>query len=165
MQPGRVTMAATAIAAGPTIAAAAGGAQRRTLIAFSSNRSGDSEIYVMRPDGTGGSGRLGIRIRIRAAIQGSHAFQTDKALGQKAIEAFTDTHDPDQLEETYAYFKDQFSKTGFPSMEGIQQNLDVAADTVPQAKTATPAQFVDTTIVEKIKASGFLRQLWGTDTP
>jgi NitT/TauT family transport system substrate-binding protein len=102
---------------------------------------------------------------IRAAIQGSHAFQTDKALGQKAIETFTDTHDPDQLEETYAYFKDQFSKTGFPSMEGIQQNLDVAADTVPQAKTATPAQFVDTTIVEKIKASGFLRQLWGTDPP
>jgi ABC-type nitrate/sulfonate/bicarbonate transport system substrate-binding protein len=100
---------------------------------------------------------------IRAAIQGSHAFQTDKALGQKAIETFTDTHDPDQLEETYAYFKDQFSKTGFPSMEGIQQNLDVAADTAPQAKTATPAQFVDTTIVEKIKASGFLRQLWGSD--
>jgi hypothetical protein len=86
-------------------------------------------------------------------------------LGQKAIETFTDTHDPDQLEETYAYFKDQFSKSGFPSMEGIQQNLDVAADTVPQAKTATPAQFVDTTIVEKIKASGFLRQLWGTDPP
>jgi NitT/TauT family transport system substrate-binding protein len=102
---------------------------------------------------------------VRAAIQGSHAFQTDKALGEKAIETFTDTHDQDQLEETYTYFKDQFSKTGFPSMEGIQQNLEVAADTVPQAKTATPAQFVDTTIVEKIKASGLIRQLWGTDTP
>ena len=102
---------------------------------------------------------------VRAAIQGSHAFQTDKALGEKAIEAFTDTHDPDQLEETYTYFRDQFSKTGFPSMEGIQQNLDVAAETVPQAKTATPAQFVDTTIVEQIKASGLIRQLWGTDTP
>jgi NitT/TauT family transport system substrate-binding protein len=100
---------------------------------------------------------------VRAAIQGSHAFQTDKALGEKAIEAFTDTHDADQLDETYAYFKDQLSKTGFPSMEGIQQNLDVAAENVPQAKTATPAQFVDTTIVEKIKASGFLRQLWGSD--
>ena len=100
---------------------------------------------------------------VRAAIQGSHAFQTDKALGEKAIEAFTDTHDADQLDETYAYFKDQLSKTGFPSMEGIQQNLDVAAENVPQAKTSAPAQFVDTTIVEKIKASGFLRQLWGSD--
>jgi NitT/TauT family transport system substrate-binding protein len=102
---------------------------------------------------------------VRAAIQGSHAFQTDKVLGQKAIEVFTDTHDADQLEETYNYFKDQLSKTGFPSMQGIQQNLDVAAENLPQAKTASPAQFVDTTIVEKIKASGLLRQLWGTDPP
>jgi NitT/TauT family transport system substrate-binding protein len=102
---------------------------------------------------------------VRAAIEGSHTFQTDKAQGEKAIEAFTDTHDTDQLEETYNYFKDQFSKTGFPSLEGIQQNLEVAAENIPQAKSATPAQFVDTTIVEKIKASGLIRQLWGSDSP
>ena len=50
-------------------------------------------------------------------------------------------------------------------MEGIQQTLNIAADSVPQAKTATPSQFVDTTVVEKLKSSGLLRQLWGSDTP
>jgi len=100
---------------------------------------------------------------IRASLEGSHAFQTDKALGEKAIETFTDTHDVDQLEETYAYVKDQFSKTGTPSIEGIQKSLEIAADNIPEAKTATPAQFVDTTVLDKIKASGFLRDLWGSD--
>ena len=102
---------------------------------------------------------------VRAAIEGSHAFQTDRALGENAIAAFTDTHDTDQLDETYNYFKDQFSKTGMPSLEGIQQTLDVAAETIPRARNATPSQFVDTSVVDKIKASGLIRQLWGSDTP
>ncbi len=102
---------------------------------------------------------------VRAAIEGSHTFQTDKALGERAIETYTDTHDTDLLDETYNYFKDQFSKSGFPSIEGIQQTLNIAADSVPQAKTATPSQFVDTTVVEKLKSTGLLRQLWGSDTP
>jgi NitT/TauT family transport system substrate-binding protein len=102
---------------------------------------------------------------VRAAIQGAHRFQTDKALGEKAIERFTETHESDVLEETYNYYKDQFSKTGFPSMEGIQQNLEIAAENIPEAKDAKPAQFVDLSTVEKIKASGLIRTLWGTDSP
>jgi NitT/TauT family transport system substrate-binding protein len=100
---------------------------------------------------------------IRASIEGAHAFQTDKALGEKAIETFTDTHDVDQLDETYNYFKDQFSKTATPSAEGIQQSLDIAADNIPEARSATPSQFVDTTVLDKVKASGFLRTVWGYD--
>jgi NitT/TauT family transport system substrate-binding protein len=102
---------------------------------------------------------------VRAAIQGSHRFQTDKALGEKAIERYTETHEPEVLDETYNYYKDQFSKTGFPSMEGIQQNLEIAFENIPEARDATPAQFVDTTVVEKIKASGLIKSLWGTDSP
>ena len=102
---------------------------------------------------------------VRAAIKGSHAFQTNRALALRAIEKYTETHDIQQLDETYNYYRDQFSKTGFPSMEGIQQNLDVAAETIPTAREAKPSQFVDLSIVEKIKASGLVRELWGTDSP
>jgi NitT/TauT family transport system substrate-binding protein len=102
---------------------------------------------------------------VRAALAGSHAFQTDKSLGEQAVETFTDTHDRDQLDETYAYAKDQFSKTGTPSLEGLQQSLDIAADSIPEARSATPAQFIDTSVLDKIKASGYLRSLWGSDPP
>jgi ABC-type nitrate/sulfonate/bicarbonate transport system substrate-binding protein len=102
---------------------------------------------------------------VRAAIRGSHAFQTDKALGERAIEKYTDTHDTQQLDETYNYYKNQFSKTGFPSMPGIQQNIDMAAESSPEAASAKPEQFVDTSIVERIQSSGLIRTLWGTDSP
>jgi ABC-type nitrate/sulfonate/bicarbonate transport system substrate-binding protein len=100
---------------------------------------------------------------IRSSLAASHAFATDRTLAEKAIETYTDTHDVDQLEETYNYFRDQVSKTGTPSPEGIQQSLNIAAENNPAAKNANPAQFVDTTVLDKIKASGYLRTLWGTD--
>jgi NitT/TauT family transport system substrate-binding protein len=102
---------------------------------------------------------------VRAAIRASHAFQTDAALGKQAIERYTDTHDPAQLGETYDYYKSQFSKSGSPSLAGIQQNLDMAAENAPEAAAAKPEQFVDTTIVDKLKSSGLLRSLWGSDAP
>jgi NitT/TauT family transport system substrate-binding protein len=100
---------------------------------------------------------------VRAALEGSHAFQTDKTLGEAAISSFTDTTDPDQLEETYTYYRDKFSKTGVPNADALQTSIDLAAADIPEAKSAKPAQFVDTSILDKIKASGFLRTLWGTD--
>jgi ABC-type nitrate/sulfonate/bicarbonate transport system substrate-binding protein len=96
---------------------------------------------------------------VRAAIKGSYYAQTDKALTQRAIEKYTETHDQAQLDETFNYYKDQFSKTGFPSLPGLQQNLTMAAENLAQAKDARPEQFVDTSVVQKIQASGLLRQL------
>ena len=100
---------------------------------------------------------------VRAALEGSHAFQTDQSLGEAAISAYTDTTDPDQLAETYTYYRDKFSKTGVPNPKALQTSLDLAATDNPEARSASPAQFVDTTILDKITASGFLRELWGTD--
>lgn len=98
---------------------------------------------------------------VRAAIEGAHKIKTDKAAGEKAISVYTKTDDKAILDETYDYYTQYWGKDGFPSLEGIQQNLDVAAQTIPEAKTAKPEQFVDMTFVEKIKASGLIDQLWG----
>jgi ABC-type nitrate/sulfonate/bicarbonate transport system substrate-binding protein len=101
---------------------------------------------------------------VRAVIRGTHRYLTDQAMGELAIEKYTDTHQP-ELGETYNYNKALFNKTGFPSIEGIQQNIDVAAENIPEAKTAKPEQFIDTSVVEKLKASGLIRTLWGSDSP
>jgi hypothetical protein len=44
--------------------------------------------------------------------------------------------------------------------ECLQQNLKIAEENILEAKDANPAQFVDTSIVEKINASGFIKTLW-----
>lgn len=96
---------------------------------------------------------------VRAAIEGSHRASTDKQLGSAAIKKYGGVDDATQVSKTYDYYKDQWGKDGFPSLPGVQQNLDIAVDTVPEAKTAKPEQFVDMSIVQKLKASGFIDQL------
>jgi NitT/TauT family transport system substrate-binding protein len=99
---------------------------------------------------------------VRAAIEGAHKIKTDKAAGEKAISVFTKTDDKAILDETYDYYVRYWGKDGFPSLDGIQQNLDVAAESIPEAKTAKPDQFVDLSFVQKIKASGLIDRLWGS---
>ncbi len=98
---------------------------------------------------------------IRAAIKGTHRMVTDRDFGIKAIGKHSGLEDARVLEETYDYYRDQYSKDGYPSKGGVQGNLDVAAAEIPAAKTATPEQFWDLTYLDKIKASGFLEKLWG----
>ncbi|MFI5269425.1 MAG: ABC transporter substrate-binding protein, partial [Chloroflexota bacterium] len=96
---------------------------------------------------------------IKASIEGSHRASTDKQLADKSITKYGGVDDQTLVGKTYDYYKSQWGKDGFPSLEGIQQNLDIAADTIPEAKTAKPDQFVDMTFVQKIKASGFIDQV------
>jgi NitT/TauT family transport system substrate-binding protein len=100
---------------------------------------------------------------VRAALKGVHRLRTDKALGEQAIGKYGGVSDPQQLEETYNYYKEQWNKDGTLSLPGIQQSLDVAAENIPEAKNAKPEQFIDTSILEKVKASGLLKELWGND--
>jgi ABC-type nitrate/sulfonate/bicarbonate transport system substrate-binding protein len=98
---------------------------------------------------------------IRAAIQATHRLRTDKDFGMKVIAKYTRLSDPKLLEETYNFYKEQWQKDGFPSREGIQKNIEVAAAEIPEAKGAKPEQFTDLTFINKIKSSGLIERLWG----
>jgi len=98
---------------------------------------------------------------IRAAIQATHRLRTDKDFGMKVIEKYTRLSDPKLLEETYNFYKEQWQKDGFPSREGIQKNIEVAAAEIPEAKGAKPEHFTDLTFINKIKSSGLIERLWG----
>lgn len=98
---------------------------------------------------------------VRAVILGNHRVKTDREFGEATISKYTKTDDKKQLDETYEYYKDIWGKDGFPNLKGIQQNIDSAAENIPEAKSAKPEQFVDTTFVQKIKDSGLIEQLWG----
>ena len=98
---------------------------------------------------------------IRAAIQATHRLRTDKGFGMKVIAKYTRLSDPKLLEETYNFYKEEWQKDGFPSREGIQKNIEVAAAEIPEAKGAKPEQFTDLTFINKIKSSGLIERLWG----
>ncbi len=98
---------------------------------------------------------------IRANIQAIHRLKKNKDFAMKVIAKYTRLTDPKLLEETYDFYKDQWQKDGFPSREGIQKNIEVAAAEIPEAKSAKPEQFTDLTFINKIKSSGLIEQLWG----
>jgi NitT/TauT family transport system substrate-binding protein len=100
---------------------------------------------------------------VRAALKGVHRLKTDKDAAQKAMANYAGVKDPAEFEETYNYFLDQWNKDGTLSIPGIQESLDVAAENIPAAKEAKPEQFIDTSILDKIKASGLLQELWGNN--
>lgn len=97
---------------------------------------------------------------IRAALKGTHRLKTDKDFGMKVIAKYTKLSSAALLEETYDFYRDQWLKDGFPSREGLQKNIEVAAADTPEAKGAKLEQFVDLTFINKITASGLIEQLW-----
>ncbi len=98
---------------------------------------------------------------IRATIKGVHRLKTDKDFGMKVIAKYTQEPDVKLLEETYNFYRDQWQRDAVPTLEGLRKNIEIAASEIPEAKTATPEQFVDLTFVNRIKASGLIEHLWG----
>ena len=99
---------------------------------------------------------------LRAMLAGTHRAYTDKAAAIASITKYAKISDAGLASQTYDYFHDGqiWDKDGVLIPAAIQTNLDVSAETSSKAKDFKPAQMVDTSFIDKIKASGFIDQLW-----
>lgn len=98
---------------------------------------------------------------LRGLLEGVHRLVVDKPFGMQVIGQYTGTTDPTILSETYDYYVGLWKHDGTMSPDAVQETLGELADQQPAAQTATPDQFIDTTYVDQIKASGLIDQLWG----
>jgi NitT/TauT family transport system substrate-binding protein len=98
---------------------------------------------------------------VRAVIEGTHRLEADEQFAAKVIQQYSGLTDPAAISGAIDYYKQLWTKDGFPSVPGMQATLDALVATVPEAKSAKPDQFMDLTYVQKIKASGLLDQLYG----
>jgi NitT/TauT family transport system substrate-binding protein len=96
---------------------------------------------------------------LKALIKGVHAFKTDRELGIDATMRYSRLDDLKVGEETWLYYKDKMSDDLVTSRSAIDNNLKFIAEEKPQARSARPEQFLDTTFVDRIKASGFVDQV------
>ncbi len=96
---------------------------------------------------------------LRAVIAGVHRYETDPEAAFAAIARYTDVQDREVLEDTYAYFKGRFQRDLYPSLEAIAAELESRVADVPAAATARPEAFVDLTIVERLRGSGYADSL------
>jgi len=88
---------------------------------------------------------------LRAVRSGIDRYYADKPFSLKVIPKYTRDTDPDIIERTYEFYR----KAGFKreltiSETGMQGILDFMAETMPEAKKATPAQFFDDRFVRQL---------------
>jgi NitT/TauT family transport system substrate-binding protein len=96
---------------------------------------------------------------LKALIRGTHVYKTNREAGVASIMKYTQLDDRQVAEETWAYFRDKLNDDLTASVRGMENNLRLLGETHPAALTARPEQFLDTSFVDRIKASGYLEQV------
>jgi NitT/TauT family transport system substrate-binding protein len=96
---------------------------------------------------------------LKALIKGIHAFKTNRELGIDANMRYSRLDDRKVAEDTWEYYRDKMSDDLITSRSAIENNLKFIAEEKPEARNARPEQFLDTSFVERIKASGFVDQV------
>ena len=97
---------------------------------------------------------------VRAFTEAIHYIKTEKESTKALIGKNLKTTDPEGLERAYKAYNAAFPEVPTPSWEGVKTLLDDLAPRNPKAAAADPKTFVDTSFVQELEASGFIKQLY-----
>lgn len=96
----------------------------------------------------------------KAMIEAVHFIKTQKEATKAIFSKNMRITDPESLERAYRDFAAIFPENLYPGADGVKTMLDDLAPRNPKAATADPKTFVDTSLVQELEASGFVRQLY-----
>jgi len=90
-----------------------------------------------------------------ALRDGMVAYNQQRDLGIKVLQQYTKEENQDILGKTYDLHHDKapFELTLKPTLEGLKAMSNALGETIPAAKTADPAQFVDTRFLKDVPKS------------
>lgn len=90
---------------------------------------------------------------LRSIRAGIERFYADKPFTVKVIGKYTKESDQEVLDRTYEFYKKAgFRREMVTSEPGLQGMLDFLSETIPEAKTAKPAQFFDDRFVRQVNS-------------
>ena len=95
---------------------------------------------------------------LKAYIDGTRRFLTDKELGIKALRKYTGIEDSDILAKTYELFATKYIKSNPAlSVKSVETALMMIADRNPKAKNRKADEFVDLSFMDELKKTGFVK--------
>lgn len=98
---------------------------------------------------------------MRAYLEGTHRLLTDRAMGIKALRRYGGVDDNELLAATYDLFTAKYiKKVPVLTVKAVQNALDLVAESNPKAKSRKPAEFMDTSYLDELQKSGFVKKLW-----
>jgi NitT/TauT family transport system substrate-binding protein len=98
---------------------------------------------------------------VRAMIEAIHIIKTEKEYAISLFKKNLGINDPAGLERAYQDYSRIFPEVPYPTPDGVKTMLDYLAVNNPKAATADPKTFVDTSLVQELEASGFIKQVYG----
>lgn len=93
---------------------------------------------------------------LQAYIEAIHYFKTNKAGTIRILQKYMRGLNEGHIALWYEESRDSLKPAPYPDEEGLRAELEQ----INAAKSHGPAFFVDTTIVDEIKKSGFLERLY-----
>src|SRR5689334_16618164 len=97
---------------------------------------------------------------MRAHIEGIALFKKDPELGKKVIKKMLRLDDDALAQESWEMFAKYRLPAPYPNMKGMKTSYDYVALTRPDVWNHKPEEFVDSSFVEELDKSGFIKKLY-----
>lgn len=100
---------------------------------------------------------------VKAMADTIHYYKTHKEEVLQIMKKYTRGQKRSVLEGAYTAYSELYVEDTHPTLEGLQNSLEVQAEFDPKAAGAKAEDFVDLRFVNEIKKSGFIDRLYGRD--
>jgi NitT/TauT family transport system substrate-binding protein len=98
---------------------------------------------------------------MKAYVAGTHRLFTDREMAIRALRKYGGIQDKELLTTTYDLFTSKYiKKVPTLTVEAVQNGLKLIAESSPKAKNRKPEEFMDTSFLEELEKSGFIKKLW-----
>lgn len=97
---------------------------------------------------------------LRAFIAGIHLWMTDDKRTKEILVKRLKIKDREILDETYVAYKKLTEKKPYPTLKGIEFQIEDVAKKHAKAKGAKPEDFIDIALLKEIDQSGFIDKLY-----
>ncbi|HWH78665.1 MAG TPA: hypothetical protein VNT76_14895, partial [Candidatus Binatus sp.] len=96
----------------------------------------------------------------RAMVEAVHIIKTEKEYAKGLFKKNLGVSDPEGLERAYKDYSNAFPEVPYPTADGVKTMLDDMAAKNPKAASADPKAYVDTSLIQEVEKSGFIKQLY-----
>jgi ABC-type nitrate/sulfonate/bicarbonate transport system substrate-binding protein len=98
---------------------------------------------------------------LRAYLEGHKRLLTDRALSIRALRKYGGIEDDETLAYTYDLFSTRIVRR-IPTIttQSVDNALKLLGETMPKAKERKASEFIDTSYMEELERTGFIKSLW-----
>lgn len=130
----------------------------KTLLDFADSGYDIPATTVVVSRRYGKANRDGVLRFLKAYIEGTNRLFADRELGIRALMRYGGISDRELLAHTYDLFTSRYIKK-IPKVnpKGIVNSLELIAESNPKAKGRKPEEFMDTSFMEELEKTGFIK--------